>query len=730
MNTTSLAILLTAALCAGDARAQTTWYVDVNGQAPGSGSAQDPYTSIQYCLERATTVDGDTVLVLPGTYAEAIDFVGKAVALRSRDGALTTIVSAPGGSAVTCAAGETLQSLLAGFTIEGGTGSSGGLYGGGLYCEASSPTIEDCTFRQNGALMGGGAYLKASGARFLRCTFDSNDVGGPVFGGGLNLEPGCDVLLDGCVITRNRALSGAGIWASGSTLELNDCSVRGNVGLTGIGVYAFDSTCVIADSAFEDNVADGNSFDRGGGLYLDGTATLSSCTIRGNGAPAVGVNDGRGGGIYGVGTITADGCTIEDNRAYVAGGGIHGTGSYSNCTIRGNAGGFGGGVYASPPAGSLTLTDCVVSDNTALSRPGDGGQGGGVYGPAQLEGCRLEGNTAWHELDDSLGGGASGATLIDCEVLNNVAGNEYHYGAGIGGGLYDCVAARCVLSGNQAIGSVGPSVYPAQGGGAASSTLMSCTLLGNGGTPLGAGEGGGGAYSCILTNCIVWDSHPFQTLASSATYCDVQGGEPGIGNIDQDPLLWSLAQGDYHLRPGSPCIDAGDPTSPLDPDGSRADIGAFPYSLRYVPEPIVFCTAKLNSCGSLPAISAAGTPRASYSSGFLVSVSGTRAGKPGLLLTTDSGPAAVPFPFSGGLLCLELTGLRRSILVTDTTGTPGACDGTLAIDLNAFASGVLGGNPAATLAVPGTIVDCQWWARDTSANGALLSDALEYLVGP
>ena len=57
------------------------------------------------------------------------------------------------------------------------------------------------------------------------------------------------------------------------------------------------------------------------------------------------------------------------------------------------------------------------------------------------------------------------------------------------------------------------------------------------------------------------------------------------------------------------------------------------------------------------------------------------------------------------------------------------CDGTLSIDMNAFAVGALGGNPLPSLTVPGTQVNCQFWGRDTLANGALLSDALEYFVG-
>nr|MBC8399895.1 hypothetical protein [Candidatus Neomarinimicrobiota bacterium] len=42
-----------------------------------------------------------------------------------------------------------------------------------------------------------------------------------------------------------------------------------------------------------------------------------------------------------------------------------------------------------------------------------------------------------------------------------------------------------------------------------------------------------------------------------------------------DPLFVNPANDDYHLQWASPAIDAGDPDSPLDPDGSRADMGAF-----------------------------------------------------------------------------------------------------------------------------------------------------------
>ena len=70
----------------------------------------------------------------------------------------------------------------------------------------------------------------------------------------------------------------------------------------------------------------------------------------------------------------------------------------------------------------------------------------------------------------------------------------------------------------------------------------------------------------------------------TVTYSDIQGGYTGTGNIDSDPLFVDAANGDYYLQPASPCIDAGDPTSPFDPDGTIADMGAYYYHQIIAPE--------------------------------------------------------------------------------------------------------------------------------------------------
>ena len=81
--------------------------------------------------------------------------------------------------------------------------------------------------------------------------------------------------------------------------------------------------------------------------------------------------------------------------------------------------------------------------------------------------------------------------------------------------------------------------------------------------------------SLAISNSILWSSlladGPGETTVA---YSDVQGGWPGIGNIDADPMFVDPSNGDYRLAPGSPCIDAGDNTAVpagilTDLDGNR-----------------------------------------------------------------------------------------------------------------------------------------------------------------
>ena len=103
---------------------------------PGDGSELDPYCSIQTAIDAA--VDTDEIVVAPGTYFEAINFIGKAVWLHSSDGRDVTTIDGTGNShVVQCVSKEGSDTVLDGFTITGGNANGGGFgcCGGGMYNE-------------------------------------------------------------------------------------------------------------------------------------------------------------------------------------------------------------------------------------------------------------------------------------------------------------------------------------------------------------------------------------------------------------------------------------------------------------------------------------------------------------------------------------------------------------------------------------------------------------------
>jgi hypothetical protein len=140
-----------------------------------------------------------------------------------------------------------------------------------------------------------------------------------------------------------------------------------------------------------------------------------------------------------------------------------------------------------------------------------------------------------------------------------------------------------------------------------------------------------------------------------------------------------------------------------------------------------YCDAKVNSCDALPTIGYSGVSSATASGGFQITATGARSARNGILLY---GRSATYLPFEGGTLCVGPQGSRRGPLLTSIGGSPDACDATFVIDMNAFAAGLAGGNPATFLQTIGERVYAQWWGRDTGEHGCLLSNALQYVIGP
>src|SRR5262245_12912580 len=69
------------------------------------------------------------------------------------------------------------------------------------------------------------------------------------------------------------------------------------------------------------------------------------------------------------------------------------------------------------------------------------------------------------------------------------------------------------------------------------------------------------------------DGTPVDVSGTTANGLDP--GDAVEGNLDLDPAFVNEAAQDWHLTAGSPAIDAGWPGSPVDPDGTPADIGPF-----------------------------------------------------------------------------------------------------------------------------------------------------------
>ncbi len=165
-----------------------------------------------------------------------------------------------------------------------------------------------------------------------------------------------------------------------------------------------------------------------------------------------------------------------------------------------------------------------------------------------------------------------------------------------GGGIYGAYGSNPTIKNNV----IRRNIAVRGGGGLsfghrAGGIVVNNTVYGN------WGGSGGGLYcydtsSPSVTNCIFWENcaDSLQEISVESgspvlSFCDIRGGFAGAGNIDSNPAFADSAAGDFRLTwahfpvedsTKSPCIDTGDPSSPPDSDGTRADMGALPFDRR------------------------------------------------------------------------------------------------------------------------------------------------------
>jgi len=206
--------------------------------------------------------------------------------------------------------------------------------------------------------------------------------------------------------------------------------------------------------------------------------------------------------------------------------------------------------------------------------------------PARLSGFTLRGGTG---LDGAGVFMTDASPVIDhCVIADNHAG-------GFGGGIF-CGNSRPLIS--------------------------NCTITRNSSSEAGGGIFGWNNSIVALFNTIVSDNQPdlihFFRLGTRnrivLDYSDVVGGPDAIvrennveiawsaTNITQNPRLIDPQNGNFHLSPFSPCVDAGWPLSPYDPDSTIADMGALPTRFRNIvanPRVIEFASYEIGVLDSL-----------------------------------------------------------------------------------------------------------------------------------
>ena len=274
MNLNFIPIALVWFLCVPIA-AQTTWYVDDDAcPGPGSGTVGDPYCSIQDAI--VASADCDTVVVEQGTYLEAINFLGKAITVRSSNPddagvVLNTIIDGTGfNHAVQCVSGEGPNTVLSGFVITGGNANGPLFVGGGMYNLNSSPTVTNCSFSGNNANnSGGGMYNLNSSPSVTNCMFSGNTARS---GGGMYISSGSNPTVISCTFSGNSAIGNGGGILNNYNLTVINCTFSGNTAIGfGGGMFHNGISLTVTNSGFCNNIPDqfnGFAFTDGGGNSL------------------------------------------------------------------------------------------------------------------------------------------------------------------------------------------------------------------------------------------------------------------------------------------------------------------------------------------------------------------------------------------------------------------------------------------------------------------------------
>ncbi len=295
-------------------------YVSTSGDdATGDGSKDKPYQTIQMGIDKAS--DGDVVLVMDGVYKGTgnvnLDIGGKAITVRSENGAANCIVDCENKRdtrGFSFRSGEGPDSVVDGFTIRNGKGVGNSLdgWGGGIYCENSSPRIINNIITGNLSYWAGGILCVSSSPMIINNVIAGNSAN---WGGGILCKDSSPTIINNTITENVAAHGGAffclssspeiintilwnnrpqeiyfGTGSSPSQVSVSYSDVRGGqAGIDGFGVVNWGDGNIDVDPAFAD-AASGNYHLSDSSLCIgagtSGGAPLTDTEGKNRGTPA------------------------------------------------------------------------------------------------------------------------------------------------------------------------------------------------------------------------------------------------------------------------------------------------------------------------------------------------------------------------------------------------------------------------------------------------------------
>lgn len=243
-----------------------------------------------------------------------------------------------------------------------------------------------------------------------------------VSGGGAGLrlsQSSGSVVVQNCQITGNSDSSadgaGAGVRMVSSNVAFINCEITNNLSqstIGGGGMY-FDSTstAVLTDLAISGNKTNANN---GGGIYINASATpvrFENCRISNNSSALC------GGGIYAVGSLTLKDCILTDNLVRAATAESYG----------------GGGIYLNSGSANVNIDNCVFSGNYVNAASSGRGGGGAMqfknWSTISVTNSLFTGNRVSGETQTRGGAiyfreGTSTVTIRNCTLDDNYVGND------------------------------------------------------------------------------------------------------------------------------------------------------------------------------------------------------------------------------------------------------------------------------------------------------------------